>query len=308
MLGKDRRVFGVTAVWCLLLLSQGIYCPLPTVNEYLVAHNKARTNPKYYATFIDTEYKSKTSSSTKLHSVWMLTFNEACPAVFDEAINYQNAATALGTLQLDLGLTYSVWKHMKWIKVNNNGQISHTGEGSSTPSVRAQPYTSATASIGENLLMTGVKVHNGEHMVSQYIIDDGVASRGHRTNIYKASYKKIGIGLIEDNSGNYLHGSVFADDFNCDKCNLITCAMQEECGWTKYLADNGMTDPCKANGSGGSSSGGSTSGGSTSANATVPAGLGNFTIFFSNSNSSSGSELLLKMTWLLVASVFLAVC
>ena len=235
----------LSALALLLLVLGASYCqPIVSLKAYLDAHNKARTNPGYYSTFIANEFKSKTDSNTNTHSVWRLRFFEQSPAQFDEAINAMNAQPALSPLSLNLGMTYSVWKHIKYL-ADTLKTLSHTGEGGTTPSQRAQPYTSGTAAMYENILFTGVSAHTAEHIVAQYIIDDGVSTRGHRRNVFTASQTQIGIGIAYDYSlRRFYHGVVMANSFNCDKCSLITCAQQAECGWTQYLADSGLADPC----------------------------------------------------------------
>ena len=229
----------------LLLVLGASYCqPTVSLKAYLDAHNKARTNPGYYSTFIANEFKTKTDSNTNTHSVWRLKFFEQSPAQFDEAINALNAQPALSPLSMNLGMTYSVWKHAKYL-ADNLKSLSHTGEGGTTPSQRAQPYTSGTAAMYENILYTSVGTYTAEHMVAQYIIDDGVAGRGHRKNIFTGSQVLIGIGIAYDYTLKRIyHGSVMANSFDCDKCSLITCAQQAECGWTQYLVDSGLADPC----------------------------------------------------------------
>ena len=236
-----------TSTGVLLLCVLGAVCSQPTISikAYLDAHNKARTNPAAFATFIDAEYKKKVDVTTNVHSVWRLRFNEKSPAQFDEAIKAVKAQTPLKALQLDLGMTYSVWRHIKYLADTLKG-LSHTGASGSNPSQRAQPYTSGFSGMYENILYTSVSTYKAEHLVSQYIIDDGVASRGHRNNLFTASQTKIGVGIAYDFTLKRIyHGTVMANSYNCDKCSLITCQMQKDCGWSQYLLDAGLADPCR---------------------------------------------------------------
>lgn len=222
--------------------------PLPTIKEYFDAQNGVRTNPTDMATFITTEYKANVPAGSKTHSIWLLTFNEACPAVFDEAINYLNAFTPVGALQVDLGMTYAAWKHAKWMVEQNGGSLSHTGPGGNSFSDRLKEFTTKTmGAAGENILYTGSGYVTGKIMVAQYIIDDGVSGRGHRTNIMTTSFKKTGLGLFYDSAkSRYYQVTVLSDSYTCDKCDTITCQMQKDCGWSQYLKDAGLTDPCAA--------------------------------------------------------------
>ena len=54
---------------------------------------------------------------------------------------------------------------------------------------RLKKYGDLNSSAGENIAY-GTK--GGKDIVLQLIIDDGVASRGHRTNIFNANFKYLG--------------------------------------------------------------------------------------------------------------------
>src|SRR3990167_11287752 len=156
-IGSDRSkkvLLSGVVVFVVLAVVRGANNPLPTIKQYFDAQNGARTNPTDMATFITTEYKDNVVSGTKLHTVWRLTFFEDCPAVFDEAINYLNAFTAVGALELDLGMTYAAWSHAKWMVESNGGTLTHTGNGSSSFTTRMKVYTTQTSfSAAENLLL-----------------------------------------------------------------------------------------------------------------------------------------------------------
>ena len=251
MSGRSERLsrtMMLAILLCTMLatVSAAVKNPLPTIKEYFDAQNGARTNPTDMATFITTEYKDKVPAGSKTHSVWLLTFNENCPGVFDEAITYLNGFTPVGALQLDLGMTYAAWKHAKWMVEQNAGTLSHTGPGGNSFSDRLKEFTTKSmGTAGENILYTGSGYVTGKIMVAQYIIDDGVSSRGHRTNIMTSSFKKTGLGLFYDSAkSRYYQVTVLSDSYTCDKCDTITCQMQKDCGWSQYLKDAGVTDPC----------------------------------------------------------------
>jgi uncharacterized protein YkwD len=231
----------------LILLNYSLAAvPLPTIKQYLDAMNQARTNPKAFATFITTEFKAKVPAGSQVHSVWRIGFSETCPEVFDEAINYMNTVTAIGALTVDLGMTYAAWKQAKWIVESNGGSLSHSGPGGNSVADRLGEYTSKSVGFwGENILYLGSGYGTGQVMVSQYLIDDGVSSRGHRLNIMKPEYAKIGIGLYPNKANTYFYQATdFSNAYTCDKCGIITCQMQKDCGWSQYLADAGLKDPC----------------------------------------------------------------
>lgn len=71
-----------------------------------------------------------------------------------------------------------------------SGDTGHTGNDGSSTSDRISRYITWTA-LGENLAYSNIV--NGEDVILQFIIDDGVSSRGHRTNIYNSTFTHTGV-------------------------------------------------------------------------------------------------------------------
>lgn len=216
-------------------LSQGY-----TLSAALTATNKARTNPSYYSTFINTNYKAKTVNGVQTD--WYLEFNEATPAVFDGAITYLNSFTPVGTLTLDMGMTFAAWRHAKYLGETLKS-LSHTGECSSAFYARMNVFTTKIVSASaENIISNRIsaKAANIEYMIADFLIDDGVSTRGHRTNLMNSAYTKVGLGIYKAGDGTEYFVMMFASSFTCDKCTL-TCDQQDEIGWTQYLIDNSLT-------------------------------------------------------------------
>lgn len=208
-----------------------------TVKKMLDALNKARTNPRYYAGFIKSEYKDKTVNG--IHSAWRLRFNEATPAVFDEAIRFLNAQAPMEEYKIDLGMTYATWKHCKYLG-DELKHLDHSGRDGSGPSDRIEVYASGMIyASGEVLISNRIAGKTEEHMIAEWITDDGVSSRGHRNNIFSSKFKIAGIGIYTDASGMVWVGIAFASNYNCGKCSSINSSMQQQCGWSQYLTGAG---------------------------------------------------------------------
>ena len=212
--------------------------PLKEMIDY---YNKCRVDPPSCMDFIKTEYKDKTVNG--VHSEWRLRFNEATPAVFDEAIEYLRTKTPVAAASLNLGLSMAAYYHSKWMVESNNGQLSHTGPGGNSPSQRVSVY--GTGSAAENILYTGVTSNTPTHFWNQFHIDDGVSSRGHRTNLFAANTKAIGVGIYRKPSNNYPYVTMVfvASEYACTKCDTITCDEKKALGWDVYLRDSGLSDP-----------------------------------------------------------------
>ena len=238
MIQSARVIFSRLAVSLLVGSALSAY----NLKNGLDSLNKARTNPKYYATMITDKYKAKTVNN--IQTEWGLQFNEACPGVFDNAISFLNSATAIGALTLDLGMTYATRKHAKWL--NSQNLLQHQGEGNTMPWDRIGVYTTSfLASSAENAIFNSItaKSTTEEFMIADYIIDDGLSTRGHRTNIFTSKYTHAGLGIYKGATREYFV-ITFAENYKCDKCGEITCDMQRDCGWLDYLVATGKSSPC----------------------------------------------------------------
>lgn len=270
-----------------------------SLKQLLDALNKLRTNPSYYATFINNEYKAKTNNSTRVHSDWNLQFNEATPGVFDNAISFLNSQTAIAAFNIDLGMTYATWKHVKYLWTINT--LDHTGANGTNVSQRLNEYGAWGTTVGENLLYNTFEAKGAEHVNVDFVIDDGVSGRGHRTNDYNTAYTKVGLGLYRGTDGKEYYGIAFAGSYTCSQCSSITCAMQLECGWTKYLSDAGIADPtCNPNNNTNFTNNGTNNGTNNWTN-NGTAGLGSGSVNQGYSTVVSGSAILDFYLFLLMA-------
>ena len=101
--------------------------------------------------------------------------------------------------------------HSQWML--DNDVFQHAGAGNSTPSMRATAagYTlQAPWGVGENLAWKGLTntVPNPIQLTTELhaglFIDEGIADRGHRTNMLAPNFKEIGVGIL---SGVFTQGS-----------------------------------------------------------------------------------------------------
>ena len=76
------------------------------------------------------------------------------------------------------------------IDSNKNNIFGHTGSDGSTLSVRINRYSSRRGALAENIDY-GTK--SPLEVIIALLVDDGVASRGHRTNMFNPMYTKVGM-------------------------------------------------------------------------------------------------------------------
>lgn len=70
----------------------------------------------------------------------------------------------------------------------------HAGSDGSDNEERVKRYCGWGIRIGENCQF-GATPDGGHEAVLQLLIDDGIATRGHRKNIFNPDYAYIGVGV-----------------------------------------------------------------------------------------------------------------
>lgn len=173
--------------------------------EILSELNFARTKPADYA---DTVLKPMLSRfNGKNYQIQAITIRtkEGSSAV-NEAIVYLKKQKAIQPLRLDKDLSQAA-KLLADYQAES-GAIGHYGPSGMDMKKRIETYGRWESYIGENIAY-GAKT--ARDIVAQLIIDDGVASRGHRKNIYNGSFTVVGIHFKEGQTVPY--GSVCVMDF-----------------------------------------------------------------------------------------------
>jgi uncharacterized protein YkwD len=169
--------------------------------------NLARTDPKGYAKFLR-EYRARIHNGVYERPGEIgIQLQEGTRAV-DEAIAYLERQAALGPLAASRGLSFAAKAHAA--DQGRSGATGHAGADGSTPFDRMNRYGKWLATAGENISYGS---GNARGIVIQLIVDDGVASRGHRANIFMPAFKAVGIGVgphptfgticVQDFAGGY---------------------------------------------------------------------------------------------------------
>lgn len=149
--------------------------------------NLARTNPTQYAAYLEawrSYYKGKTFKQPGVAAVETV---EGAPAL-EEAINFLKSAKPLPQLQLSKGMCMGA-KDQSFDQ-SQTGDVSHQGKDKSFSWERVSRYGQWTAPVSENIAYDS---GTAREIVINLIIDDGIASRGHRNNIFNASHIVAGI-------------------------------------------------------------------------------------------------------------------
>lgn len=171
--------------------------------EVIAELNAARTDPSAYAAVL-TEYRSLISGRILARPGKIrIQLAEGVKAV-DEAIAALRRQAALPPLALSRGLSLAAKDHAA--DQGRTGATGHTGSDRSDVDRRVRRYGSWDRSLGENIAYGG---ETAREIVIQLIVDDGVASRGHRANIYNPAFLVAGIGV----GTHPVYGTVCVQDF-----------------------------------------------------------------------------------------------
>ena len=158
-------------------------------SEVLSALNKARVDPKGMAVELhDLAPFYKGRLFQRLEQATPVMTNEGVSAL-NEAITDVNSRLPLGDLTLDPLLTAAARDHVN--DQSRTGYVGHTGSDGSSVESRVSRYAWWRVSLSENIDYSPA-VH-GSWVIESLLIDDGVADRGHRANIYSTTSKVIGI-------------------------------------------------------------------------------------------------------------------
>lgn len=96
---------------------------------------------------------------------------------------------------------------------------------------RLEEFGDWQTTIGENIIRTTPNTRTAEHLIMELVIDDGVKNRGHRENIFKSSFKKLGVGIANEGNSEDIITLVFSGGFRCKKCSKITKDNAAQMSW-----------------------------------------------------------------------------
>ena len=174
----------------------------PLEKEIINEMNLARTEPQKYMAFIEA-YKNYYKGNNLMlpGSKTALVTHEGLAAV-EEAINFLRAQKPLLSLTIARGMCLAAKDHARDMTLK--GISGHTGSDGSLPKARVDRYGMWDGTVGESIIYD---ITTARQMVIGMIIDDGVATRGHRRNIFDTTYRVAGVA-ISDAAANAARGVI----------------------------------------------------------------------------------------------------
>lgn len=151
--------------------------------------NLVRTQPARYAALVEANYAGLGEDRIYLRDGVRIRMTEGLSAV-REAVAFLKQVRPVPPLRAFGCLSAAAQAHVR--DQGPRGTIGHAGGDGSDPSRRAAKALGRKAACGENISYGPESPR--EHVIG-LIVDDGVANRGHRENIFLAEYRSFGAAV-----------------------------------------------------------------------------------------------------------------
>jgi uncharacterized protein YkwD len=175
----------------------------PLEREIILELNMVRTNPAAYTAIAQAWLGYYQGNLIRIPGETAIRTNEGTAAV-RELVRYLQTARPMPPLTPSTGLSRAARDHAA--DQGRTGATGHTGADGSSMSRRVERYGRWDRTIGENI---DYGWDRARLIVLSLMVDDGVASRGHRTNIMNKDFRRIGVAC----GPHPVYGELYVMDF-----------------------------------------------------------------------------------------------
>jgi uncharacterized protein YkwD len=154
---------------------------------------RARSDPIAFAAFLEDRIQCYTGMHYyPRHGGPAQITTEGSTAVYEAIQFLRDLPRNRSVLRPDLSLHLAGADHCH--DVGRTGHASHTGGDGSRHGTRQERYVAGATNTGECIWLGPVRQHTtGMDIVAEWVIDDGVGSRSHRTCMFDSVYTSVGI-------------------------------------------------------------------------------------------------------------------
>jgi uncharacterized protein YkwD len=158
--------------------------------DVILEMNKVRSNPKKYAElYIKPALKYYSGKNYSEPGQTAIVTQEGTSAV-NNCISALSSSKSAGLLTAEKGIWLAAKDHAA--DQSKTGKTGHDGSDGSNPFQRMERYGGGYTAAGENC---AYGPNTGRDIVVQFLIDDGVPSRGHRKNIMNGAFTQTGLSI-----------------------------------------------------------------------------------------------------------------
>lgn len=158
--------------------------------EIIIEINRARTDPAGYARMFLAPTRQYYNGRQLAYPGRPVLHTKEGVRALDECIKILLKTKPVRALSPKQGLTLAARDHAA--DQSRTGGIGHTGSDRSTMDIRMNRYGAWDISAAENVFYGNWQARR---IVTSLLLDDGVASRGHRKNILNPAFKFIGVAV-----------------------------------------------------------------------------------------------------------------
>ena len=177
-----------TCVVLFLAADLAVAAPSSLAQQFLVETNLARTDPRRYAGYLRDLRRHYQGKIYSLPGSDAMVMTSEGVAALDEAVSFLSRQAPLSPFAWSRGLDEAAADLAR--DEGQTGQIGHAGSRSGDMQERIERHGTWTRRIAENI---GYGPDTARLMVMELIIDDGVAGRGHRKNIFSRGFAVVGV-------------------------------------------------------------------------------------------------------------------